>query len=40
MNTVYADYLETEDGSPARTTVEVSRLPRNVLIEMEMIAEV
>jgi 2-iminobutanoate/2-iminopropanoate deaminase len=25
---------------PARTTVEVSRLPRNVLIEIELVAEV
>jgi 2-iminobutanoate/2-iminopropanoate deaminase len=40
MNTVYAEYLESDDGAPARSTVEVARLPRNVLVEIEMIAEV
>ncbi|MGA9061541.1 MAG: RidA family protein [Terracidiphilus sp.] len=39
MNAVYAGYLESDDGAPARTTVEVSRLPRNVLVEIELIAE-
>jgi len=40
MNAIYADYLESDGEAPARTTVEVSRLPRNVLIEIEVIAEV
>lgn len=40
MNAVYAEYLESEDGAPARSTVEVARLPRNALIEIEIIAEV
>ena len=40
MNAVYAAYLESDGEAPARTTVEVSRLPKNVLIEIEMIAEV
>jgi len=39
MNAVYAEYLDIDGEAPARTTVEVSRLPRNVLIEMELIAE-
>ena len=39
MNAVYASYLETDGEAPARTTVEVSRLPRNVLIEIDLIAE-
>jgi 2-iminobutanoate/2-iminopropanoate deaminase len=39
MNAVYAEYLESDDGAPARTTAEVSRLPRNVLVEIELIAE-
>jgi len=39
MNTVYTSYLEVEGEAPARTTVEVSRLPRNVLIEIELVAE-
>lgn len=39
MNAVYAEYLESDDGAPARTTVEVARLPRNVLIEIEFVAE-
>jgi len=41
MNTVYASFFESDsDGLPARTTVEVSRLPRNVLVEIEFVAEV
>ena len=41
MNSVYAAYL-TGDGvtPPARTTVEVSRLPKDVLVEIDLIAEV
>ncbi|MGA2569326.1 MAG: RidA family protein [Terracidiphilus sp.] len=39
MNAVYAEYLESEGEAPARSTVEVSRLPRNVLIEIELVAE-
>ena len=39
MNAVYAEYLEVDGEAPARTTVEVSRLPRNVLVEIELIAE-
>jgi 2-iminobutanoate/2-iminopropanoate deaminase len=41
MNAVYASYFEAEgDTLPARTTVEVSCLPRNLLVEIEVIAEV
>ena len=41
MNTVYASYFgEDEETLPARTTVEVARLPRNVLIEIEVVAEI
>jgi 2-iminobutanoate/2-iminopropanoate deaminase len=40
MNAVYARYLELDGQAPARTTVEVSRIPRNVLVEIELIAEV
>jgi 2-iminobutanoate/2-iminopropanoate deaminase len=42
MNAVYTTYLGNEEGAepPARTTVEVSRLPRNALVEIEAIAEV
>jgi len=41
MNEIYARYLGG-DGRvpPARSTVEVSRLPKDVLIEIELIAEV
>jgi 2-iminobutanoate/2-iminopropanoate deaminase len=40
MNAVYGAYLGTDgDAPPARTAVEVSRLPKNVLVEIEMIAE-
>ena len=40
MNEVYGAYLGKDGAPPARTTVEVSRLPRNVLIEIELVAEV
>jgi peptide-methionine (R)-S-oxide reductase len=40
MNTVYAKYLTPEGvGAPARSTVEVSRLPKDALVEIEVIAE-
>lgn len=40
MNAIYGKYLGTDDQAPARTTVEVSRLPKDVLIEIELVAEV
>jgi len=41
MNSVYASYFGTDgDALPARTTVEVSRLPRNMLVEIDVVAEV
>jgi len=41
MNAVYDTYLGIAGvPSPARTTVEVARLPKDVLVEIEMIAEV
>lgn len=36
VNEVYSSFFKTEP--PARTTVEVSRLPKDVLIEIEVIA--
>ncbi len=40
MNAVYDVYLGRDgEEPPARTTVEVSRLPRNALIEIELVAE-
>jgi 2-iminobutanoate/2-iminopropanoate deaminase len=41
MNAVYAQYL-APDGvvKPARSTVEVARLPRNALVEIEVIATI
>jgi len=36
INEIYASYFG--DHRPARSTVEVARLPRDVLIEIEMIA--
>jgi len=36
MNAVYAKYFST--APPARSTVEVSRLPKNALVEIDMIA--
>lgn len=41
MNAVYDEYLAPEGAvPPARTTVEVSRLPKDALIEVELVAEV
>ncbi len=41
MNTVYSSYFGTDsDSLPARTTVEVARLPRDILVEIEVVAEV
>jgi len=41
MNSVYDAYLGRDgEDPPARTTVEVARLPKNVLIEIEAVAEV
>jgi 2-iminobutanoate/2-iminopropanoate deaminase len=41
MNAVYGKYLTADGaGAPARSTVEVSRLPKDVLVEIELIAEV
>ncbi len=37
MNEVYAHYF-TEASAPARACVEVSRLPKDVLVEIECIA--
>lgn len=36
MNSVYATFFQ--DSPPARSTVEVARLPRDVLVEVEAIA--
>lgn len=36
MNAIYAEYFKT--NPPARATVEVARLPRDVLIEIAVIA--
>ena len=36
MNEVYAQYFK--DNSPARSAVEVARLPKDVLVEIECIA--
>ena len=41
MNAVYGVYLAPEGvPAPARSTVEVSRLPKDVLVEIELVAEV
>jgi len=39
MNAVYGQYLASEGTvPPARSTVEVARLPKDVLVEIEVIA--
>lgn len=41
MNTIYGTYFAPDGGTPpARTTVEVSRLPKDALVEIEAVAEV
>jgi len=41
MNAVYGSYLAPAGvAPPARTTVEASRLPRDVFVEIELVAEV
>jgi|SRR6478752_5790933 len=41
MNAVYGAYLGAGGvAPPARTTVEVSRLPKDVLVEIDLIAEI
>jgi 2-iminobutanoate/2-iminopropanoate deaminase len=40
MNAVYGKYLAPEGiAPPARTTVEVARLPKDALVEIELVAE-
>jgi len=40
MNAVYGAYLGQVDAPlPARTTVEAARLPKDVLVEIDMVAE-
>jgi 2-iminobutanoate/2-iminopropanoate deaminase len=39
MNEIYAGYLAAEGGvAPARSTVEVTRLPKDALVEIDVIA--
>ena len=39
MNTIYAEYFQEESiPAPARSTVEVARLPKDALVEIEVIA--
>jgi 2-iminobutanoate/2-iminopropanoate deaminase len=38
INKIYAEYLEGLTVLPARTTVEVARLPKDALIEISIIA--
>lgn len=41
MNAVYAKYLSPEGVTPpARTTVQAARLPGDILVEIDVIAEV
>ncbi|HSZ17440.1 MAG TPA: RidA family protein [Terracidiphilus sp.] len=41
MNAIYGKYLAPEGAAaPARSTVEVARLPKDALVEIELVAEV
>ena len=37
MNQVYSDFFD-QNGFPARSAVEVARLPKDALVEIEVIA--
>jgi 2-iminobutanoate/2-iminopropanoate deaminase len=39
MNTVYAQYFKT-GTAPARSTIQVARLPKDAAVEIEAVAEV
>jgi 2-iminobutanoate/2-iminopropanoate deaminase len=40
MNAVYAEYLAPQGvAAPARTTIEAARLPKDALVEIDVIAE-
>jgi 2-iminobutanoate/2-iminopropanoate deaminase len=38
FNTVYAEYF-TEKNAPARSTIQVAALPKNALVEIELVAK-
>ncbi len=39
MNAIYAEYLQAQNHlAPARSTVEVARLPKDSLVEIDLIA--
>jgi 2-iminobutanoate/2-iminopropanoate deaminase len=41
MNAVYGKYLAPEGAAPpARTTIEAARLPKDALVEIDLVAEV
>jgi 2-iminobutanoate/2-iminopropanoate deaminase len=41
MNAIYATYLAPDGVTPpARSTVEVSHLPKDVLVEIDLVAEI
>ncbi len=39
MNEVYAQFFSDQAAAPARSTVEVARLPKDVRVEIEAVAE-
>ena len=39
MNEVYGQFFQDKATAPARSTVEVARLPKDVRVEIEVIAE-
>ena len=39
MNAIYTQYFDTATA-PARSTIEVARLPKDALVEIEVVAEV
>lgn len=38
MNTIYGEFFAKNEHKPARSTIEVARLPKDVLVEIECVA--
>ncbi len=39
INIIYAEFFDAKDA-PARSTIEISRLPKDVLVEIEAVATI
>ncbi|MCR4336624.1 MAG: RidA family protein [Candidatus Omnitrophica bacterium] len=39
MNQVYTEFFSPTENAPARSTIQVARLPKDALVEIEVVAE-